>query len=251
MPCTAGSTAFAVVAIGTLTYAHYYYARQIIVTVMVLLWALRLGGFLVLRVMATGGDSRFNEVKDKPCECPCKPKAHVQKSSSRRQQDKCRHSFPGACMAEHKLCSPAHCLLTSKPHRSPAHLCSSHHSVARRPAKLIAQRPDPCPVACSEVLCLLVSASRMGLGDHAACSNTQCHGQQSRCGATTFVCVVLDLLYISPLCTTLHLVRADHVDAHLLVPFQEATWPCPVHSAAWAVLYLKASCVFACRTVGL
>ena len=85
MPCTAGSTAFAVVAIGTLTYAHYYYARQIIVTVMVLLWALRLGGFLVLRVMATGGDSRFNEVKDKPCECPCKPKACAQMSASQCQ----------------------------------------------------------------------------------------------------------------------------------------------------------------------
>ena len=82
MPCPAGSTAFAVVAIGTLTYAHYYHARQIIVTVMVLLWALRLGGFLVLRVMATGGDSRFNEVKDKPCECPCKPKLHAQSPSS-------------------------------------------------------------------------------------------------------------------------------------------------------------------------
>lgn len=90
MPCTAGSTAFAVVAIGTLTYAHYYYARQIIVTVMVLLWALRLGGFLVLRVMKTGGDSRFNEVKNKPCECLCK--LHPQRPSSQCQQYICNHS---------------------------------------------------------------------------------------------------------------------------------------------------------------
>ena len=77
MPCIAGSTAFAVVAIGTLTYAHYYHARQIIVTVMVLLWAVRLGGFLVLRVMATGGDSRFNEVKDKLCGCPRQAKVYA------------------------------------------------------------------------------------------------------------------------------------------------------------------------------
>lgn len=65
-----GSTAFIVLAIGTLTYGHYYHARQVVVTVMVLLWGLRLGSFLVLRVFKTGSDSRFDKVKRQPCKYP-------------------------------------------------------------------------------------------------------------------------------------------------------------------------------------
>ena len=63
-----GSTTFVALAIGTLTYAHFYYARQIVATVLVCIWGIRLGGFLVFRVIKAGGDSRFKDVKDKPCE---------------------------------------------------------------------------------------------------------------------------------------------------------------------------------------
>jgi steroid 5-alpha reductase family enzyme len=62
-----GSSAFAACAIGTLTYAKYYHARQIVTSILVLIWAARLGGFLLFRVLKTGTDSRFDEVKDKPC----------------------------------------------------------------------------------------------------------------------------------------------------------------------------------------
>ena len=70
-----GSTTFAALAIGTLTYAKYYYARQILTTVLVVVWAARLGGFLVFRVIKTGKDSRFDEAKKQPCKvsglAPC------------------------------------------------------------------------------------------------------------------------------------------------------------------------------------
>ncbi len=62
-----GSTTFAALAIGTLTYAKFYYARQILATVLVVVWAARLGGFLVFRVIKTGKDSRFDEAKKQPC----------------------------------------------------------------------------------------------------------------------------------------------------------------------------------------
>ena len=65
-----GSTTFAALAIGTLTYAKYYYARQILATVLVIVWAARLGGFLVFRVIKTGRDSRFDEAKKQPCKIP-------------------------------------------------------------------------------------------------------------------------------------------------------------------------------------
>ncbi|KAK4051478.1 hypothetical protein OIO90_004692 [Microbotryomycetes sp. JL221] len=38
-------------------------ARNIIATVFVLVWAVRLGGFLLFRVLKTGGDSRFDEIR--------------------------------------------------------------------------------------------------------------------------------------------------------------------------------------------
>ena len=63
-----GSTTFIALAIGTLTYAKYYYARQILATVLVIIWAARLGGFLLFRVLKTGRDSRFDEAKQQPCE---------------------------------------------------------------------------------------------------------------------------------------------------------------------------------------
>ena len=61
-----GATGFISVTLATLTYTHFYYARQIIVSVFVCIWALRLGGFLLFRVLKTGKDSRFEDVLDKP-----------------------------------------------------------------------------------------------------------------------------------------------------------------------------------------
>lgn len=42
---------------------------QVCVTVMVMLWAARLGAFLFRRVLKTGKDSRFDEIKTNPREC--------------------------------------------------------------------------------------------------------------------------------------------------------------------------------------
>lgn len=61
-----GSTGFISVTIATLTYTHFYHPRQIIASIMVMLWALRLGSFLLYRVLKTGKDSRFEGVLDKP-----------------------------------------------------------------------------------------------------------------------------------------------------------------------------------------
>lgn len=61
-----GSTGFITVTIATLTYTHFYYARQIIASIFVWIWALRLGGFLLFRVLKTGKDSRFEGVVNKP-----------------------------------------------------------------------------------------------------------------------------------------------------------------------------------------
>ena len=64
-----GSIGFTTVTLATLTYTHYYYARQCIVSVFVCLWAIRLGSFLLYRVLKTGKDSRFDEVKTQPGQC--------------------------------------------------------------------------------------------------------------------------------------------------------------------------------------
>ncbi|KAK9825680.1 hypothetical protein WJX81_003037 [Elliptochloris bilobata] len=61
-----GSTTFIVLAVGTLAYAGRNTARSVIATILVCLWALRLGGFLFFRVLKSGSDSRFDEAKKKP-----------------------------------------------------------------------------------------------------------------------------------------------------------------------------------------
>ncbi|KAK9807023.1 hypothetical protein WJX72_010903 [[Myrmecia] bisecta] len=61
-----GSSTFIALSIASLVYAKYYYARHITVTVLVCIWGLRLGFFLVVRVLKTKGDSRFEEVKKQP-----------------------------------------------------------------------------------------------------------------------------------------------------------------------------------------
>ena len=69
-----GSSTFIACAIGTLTYSKYYFARQLVATIFVIIWGARLGGFLVFRVLKTGTDSRFDEVKSQPC-MPARPHA--------------------------------------------------------------------------------------------------------------------------------------------------------------------------------
>jgi len=61
-----GSVAYLAVALGSLAYGGYYFPRQILATTLVCVWTLRLGSFLVLRVLRTGGDSRFDELKHHP-----------------------------------------------------------------------------------------------------------------------------------------------------------------------------------------
>lgn len=61
-----GSVAFLSLSLASLGYGSSYFARQILLTVLVCTWTLRLGGFLLYRVWLTGGDSRFDEAKHKP-----------------------------------------------------------------------------------------------------------------------------------------------------------------------------------------
>lgn len=61
-----GSLSFLTVTVGSLLTGGASGARKYVVSGMVCLWAVRLGSYLVARVMKTGGDCRFDEVKDKP-----------------------------------------------------------------------------------------------------------------------------------------------------------------------------------------
>ena len=61
-----GSVAYLAVALGSLGYGGFYHPRQILMTTLVCTWTLRLGSFLVMRVLRTGGDSRFDELKHQP-----------------------------------------------------------------------------------------------------------------------------------------------------------------------------------------
>jgi steroid 5-alpha reductase family enzyme len=61
-----GSLSFLLIAISSLVYGGSYHGRQIAVTVLVAVWASRLGSFLFKRVLQTGKDSRFDEIKGDP-----------------------------------------------------------------------------------------------------------------------------------------------------------------------------------------
>lgn len=63
-----GSLNFIGAALGTLFYAHYRHARQIVVTVFVCCWAVRLGSLLFYRALKSGGDSRLKPFLQKPRE---------------------------------------------------------------------------------------------------------------------------------------------------------------------------------------
>ncbi|RSL96883.1 hypothetical protein CEP52_011229 [Fusarium oligoseptatum] len=61
----AGGTNFALLAILTLSFSGHHHARQIIPTIFLILWPLRLSGFLLFRILKTGKDDRFDDKRDK------------------------------------------------------------------------------------------------------------------------------------------------------------------------------------------
>jgi len=61
-----GTVSYLALALGSLAYGGDYQWRQVTMTTLVSVWTLRLGSFLLLRVLRTGGDSRFDELKHKP-----------------------------------------------------------------------------------------------------------------------------------------------------------------------------------------
>ncbi|KAK4702709.1 hypothetical protein P7C70_g3520, partial [Phenoliferia sp. Uapishka_3] len=60
-----GSANFFLLAIVTLTAGNTFYTRNIVASVLVLVWSARLGGFLFFRVLKTGKDGRFDEMRSK------------------------------------------------------------------------------------------------------------------------------------------------------------------------------------------
>ena len=52
--------------LGCLSYHSRLIGVQVLVTVLVMCWAMRLGSFLFVRVLKAGNDSRFDELKKKP-----------------------------------------------------------------------------------------------------------------------------------------------------------------------------------------
>lgn len=61
----AGGTNFVVLAIITLAFSGHHHARQIVVSVFMMLWGARLSGFLLFRILKTGKDDRFDDKRDK------------------------------------------------------------------------------------------------------------------------------------------------------------------------------------------
>ncbi|CCO30430.1 hypothetical protein BN14_04459 [Rhizoctonia solani AG-1 IB] len=58
-----GGSNFFLLAILTLCVNGIYHARNIVATVFVLVWATRLAGFLLFRVLKTGSDTRFDDIR--------------------------------------------------------------------------------------------------------------------------------------------------------------------------------------------
>lgn len=61
-----GGATFALISAGLLIAAPKPDARSWILAAMVIIWALRLGSFLFLRIRRSGADSRFDEIKGQP-----------------------------------------------------------------------------------------------------------------------------------------------------------------------------------------
>lgn len=60
----AGGTNFFILAVLTFFLGGTFYTRQIILTICVWLWSLRLAGFLLLRILAWGKDNRFDTIRE-------------------------------------------------------------------------------------------------------------------------------------------------------------------------------------------
>lgn len=64
-PDFAGGTNFAVLAVVTLAFSGQPDARQLVASLCLAVWALRLAGFLLFRVLRTGKDDRFDDKRDR------------------------------------------------------------------------------------------------------------------------------------------------------------------------------------------
>ncbi|KAK8058793.1 3-oxo-5-alpha-steroid 4-dehydrogenase [Apiospora phragmitis] len=60
----AGGTNFVVLAIVTLAFSGHHHARQVVASLFLMAWALRLSGFLLFRILKTGKDDRFDDKRD-------------------------------------------------------------------------------------------------------------------------------------------------------------------------------------------
>ncbi|KAH8714288.1 hypothetical protein BGZ61DRAFT_387510 [Ilyonectria robusta] len=61
----AGGTNFALLAILTLAFSGHHHARQVVASLFLIAWALRLSGFLLFRILRTGKDDRFDDKRDR------------------------------------------------------------------------------------------------------------------------------------------------------------------------------------------
>ncbi|EXV00095.1 DUF1295 domain protein [Metarhizium robertsii] len=61
----AGGTNFAILAILTLSLSGHHHARQVVASLFLILWAVRLSSFLFFRILRTGSDDRFDDKRDK------------------------------------------------------------------------------------------------------------------------------------------------------------------------------------------
>ncbi|XP_013378918.1 uncharacterized protein LOC106150581 [Lingula anatina] len=62
----AGSSTFFLVVVQTLVWGERYFTRQKVQTGLVAIWAVRLGSYLVPRILQDGHDKRFDGVRDNP-----------------------------------------------------------------------------------------------------------------------------------------------------------------------------------------
>ena len=61
----AGGSNFVILAVITLAFSGHHTARQILSSLFLILWATRLSGFLLFRILKTCSDSRFDDKRDK------------------------------------------------------------------------------------------------------------------------------------------------------------------------------------------
>ncbi|KAM5343019.1 hypothetical protein ACJ41O_013985 [Fusarium nematophilum] len=61
----AGGTNFALLSILTLSLSGHHHARQVVPSLLLIAWALRLSGFLLFRILKTGRDDRFDDKRDR------------------------------------------------------------------------------------------------------------------------------------------------------------------------------------------